>query len=169
MSMIFFFLNTNKPPSVSVTSASVCSSTAAPPGPRRGRTVHLAARQRSSRSGCFLAQHPDPAGCWRWKRPQLAPTAPQTRPPGSYSAEGTGSAPGTCSEGGRWRCCPTCPRWWWGLGEHTGLRCCGRHLKSETEQKVEMCALFREWRRKWKGQNKTLKWISEKWVLKHGV
>lgn len=122
------------PPSGSVTSAWACSGTAALPGPPKEKTVRLAAQLRSWRSRCLRALRPDPVGCWRWKHSRRALKALPTHPPGSYPAVGTGSAPGTCSGGGRWRCCPACPLWWWGLGGCTLLKSCACHLQNKEKK-----------------------------------
>lgn len=135
-------VNVNAPPSVSVTSASAGSSTAAPPGLPRGRRDPRAAPRRSWHSGSRRAPRPGRAGCWRWKHPRRAPRAPPTRPPGNYPAAVTRSAPETCSGGGRWRCCPACPQWWWGRGGCTALRCCGCHLKMKRRERRNNQQMF---------------------------
>lgn len=122
-------INAHWPPSVSVMSAWACSGTAALPGPQRGKTCRLEVQLRSWRSRCLRAPRPDPVGCWRWKHPRRALKAPPTPPPGSYPAAGTGSAPGTCFGGGRWRCSPACPLWWWGLEGCMLPKSCACHLK----------------------------------------
>lgn len=132
-----FFLIASSPPSGSVTSASACLGTAAPPGPQTERRARLAKRQRSWHSRSSLVLHPDRAGCWRWKHLRQAPKAPLTRPAGSCPRVGTGSAPGTCSGDGRWRCCPACPQWWWGREECTEQKCCGCHLENNLKKENE--------------------------------
>lgn len=130
MSISVLLFNANKPPSASVMSAWACSNTAAPPVLQRGRNGHPAMQRRSWHSGCVPVLRPSRAGCWRWKRLRRAQKEPRTHPPRRHQVAATGSAPGTCSGGGRWRCFPACPLWWWGHAGHTGRRCCGRRLKS---------------------------------------